>query len=115
MYEVSGLVIGDTSYEKFVPSTEELHLLKKSDPIVYEIYWEVLYHFYICGQLTGWRSGGVKQISWANFLFPGVNKTDSMTWLALSTDEEIIERINASTSSYTTESNDDTFKSDTIF
>ena len=89
--------------------------MKKSDLLVYETYWEVRCHFHICGQLTGWRSGGVKQISWANVLFPGVNKTDSMTWLALSTDEEIIERINASTSSYTTESNDDTFKSDTIF
>ena len=46
---------------------------------------------------------------------PGVNKTDPMTRLALSTDEEIIERISASTSSYATESNEDTFKSDIVF
>ena len=38
-----------------------------------------------------------------------------MTSLAPSTDEEIAERINASASSYTTESNEDTFKPDTIF
>jgi len=29
MYEVSGLMIGDAPYEEYVPSTEELHLLKK--------------------------------------------------------------------------------------
>ena len=38
MYEVSGLVIGDAPYEEYVPSTEELYLLKKSDPLVYETY-----------------------------------------------------------------------------
>ena len=38
-----------------------------------------------------------------------------MTSLAPYTDEEIAERINASASSYTTESNEDTFKPDTIF
>ena len=50
-----------------------------------------------------------------NYLFPEVNKTDPMTRLAPSTDEEITERIRASTSSYTTESNEDTFKPDTVF
>ena len=38
MYEVSGLMIGDAPYEEYVLSTEELHLLKKSDPLVYETY-----------------------------------------------------------------------------
>jgi len=49
MYEVSGLVIGDVPYEEYVPSTKELYLLKKSDPLVYETYWEVLCHFHIYG------------------------------------------------------------------
>ena len=71
MYEVLGLVIGDTPYEKYIPSTEELHLSKKSDPLVYGTYWEVLCHFHICEQVTGWRSGGIKQMSWATYLFPG--------------------------------------------
>jgi len=75
----------------------------------------VLCHFYICGQVTGWRSGRVKQMSWANDLFPGVNKAGLVTWLAPSTDEKIVERISASTSSYTKESNEDTFKPDVIF
>ena len=58
MYEVSGLMIGDAPYEEYVPSTEKLHLLKKSDPLVYEMYWKVLFYFHICRQVTRWRSGG---------------------------------------------------------
>jgi len=38
MYKVSGLVIGDAPYEEYVPLTQELHLLKRSDPLVYEAY-----------------------------------------------------------------------------
>jgi len=44
-----------------------------------------------------------------------MNKTNPMTQLAHSADEEIIETISASTSSYTTESNEDTFKLDMVF
>ena len=51
MYKISGLVIGDAPYKEYVPSIEELHLLKKSDPLVYETYWEVLCHFHIYGHL----------------------------------------------------------------
>jgi len=47
MYKVSGLVIGDAPYEEYVLSIEELYLLKKRDPLVYETYWEVLCHFHI--------------------------------------------------------------------
>jgi len=35
-------------------------------------------------------------MSWTNYMFPGVSKTDPMTRLSPSTDEEIIERISAS-------------------
>jgi len=31
-FTVSRLVIGDAPYEEYVPTTEELHLLKKEDP-----------------------------------------------------------------------------------
>ena len=83
---------------------------------MYETYWEVLCHFHICGQITSWRNRGVKQMSWASYLFKGINEKDSpVTSLAPYTDEEIAERINASVSSYTTESNEDTFKPDTVF
>jgi len=36
MYEIPGLVMGNAPYEKYIPSTEELHLLKKDDSLVYE-------------------------------------------------------------------------------
>jgi len=53
-------------------------------------------------------------MSWATYLFPGMNKANPMTQLAPRTDEEIFERISEFTSSYTTESNEDTFKPDTV-
>jgi len=57
----------------------------------------------------------VKEMSRANYLFPRVNKTNLMTRLPYSTNEEITERISAPTSSYTTKSNKDTFKLDMVF
>ena len=55
--------MGEMSYEEYISGTEELHLLKKDAPQVYETYWEVLCHYHICAQITGLRVGGVKQIS----------------------------------------------------
>ena len=37
LYEVSGLVMGDAPYEEYIPTSEELHLLKKESPQVYEL------------------------------------------------------------------------------
>ena len=55
-------------------------------------------------------------MSWASYLFNGINENDSpVTSLAPCTNEEVVERINTSTSSYTTESNEDTFRPDTVF
>ena len=55
-------------------------------------------------------------MSWASYLFNGITEKDHpVTILAPSTDEEIAVRIDASVSSYTTESNEDTFKPDTVF
>ena len=96
----SGLVMGDVPYKEYVPTSEELHLLRKEDPQVYETYWKVLCHFHICGQKSFWRNRGVKQMSWASYLVNGINEKDSpVTSLAPSVDEKIAERINASTSS----------------
>jgi len=55
-------------------------------------------------------------MAWVNYLFncPG-DKADRLTRLTPSTDAETKERINASTSSYTTESTEDTFRPGTIF
>ena len=55
-------------------------------------------------------------MSWARYLFHDINeKCSPVTTLAPCTDEEIVERINDSTSSYTIESNEDTFEPDTAF
>ena len=76
----------DLPYEEYIPCTEELHLLKKNAPQVYEIYWEVMCHFHISAQATGWRSGRVMQMSWANYLFQGLEKSTLITPLASNTD-----------------------------
>jgi len=115
IFKVSGLSMGDLPYEEYIPSIEELHLLNKDASQVYETYWEVLCHFHICAQATRWRSRGVKQISWANYLFQGLEKSSLVTRLAASTDTEIAERIFELVTSYITESNEDTFKPDTDF
>ena len=66
--------------------------------------------------MTSWRARGVKQLSWASYLFNGVNQKDHpVTRLAPSSDEEIADRIKASVDSYTTESNEDTFEPDMVF
>jgi len=71
---------------------------------------------HICGQTTIWRNRGVKQMSWASYLFNDINeKSNPVAHLAPSTDEEIVERIIAPTSSYMTESNENTSKPDTVF
>ena len=74
MYEVSWLVMGDAPYKEYVPTSEELHLLRKEDPQVYETYWEMLCHFHTCRQISSWRNRGVKQMSWASYLFNGIMK-----------------------------------------
>ena len=116
IYEVSGLVMGDIPYEEYVPSAEELHLMEDSAPLVYVTYWKVLCHFHICAEITDLRSGGVKQMAWADYLFIGLgDKADRLTRLAPSTDAEIKERISALKPSYTTDSVEDTFRPGTVF
>ena len=63
MFEVSGLSMGDLSYKEYNPGTEELHLLKKDAPQMYETCWDILSHFHICAQTTGLRASGVKPMS----------------------------------------------------
>ena len=109
-----GLSMGDLPHEEYILCTEELHLLKRDAPQVYETYQEVLCHFHICVQATGWRSGEVKQMSWANYHFRDLReKLDLVSRLAASTDTEITKDFRIS-NSYTTVSNEDTFKPDTV-
>lgn len=47
MYEVSGVPIGEISYEDYVPTREELHLLKAQYPLIYDTYFALpLSHLY---------------------------------------------------------------------
>ena len=56
------------------------------------------------------------QMLWANYFFCGLGEKSSLvSRLATNTDTEITERISESVTSYTTESNQDTFKPDIIF
>jgi len=69
--------MGDAPHEEYVPTSEELHLLRKEDPQVYETYWEVLCHFHICGQMSTWRNRAVKKMSWASYLINDINEKSS--------------------------------------
>jgi len=116
MYEFSELVMRDIPYKEYVPSAKELHLKEDSSPLVYVTYWKVLCRFHIFTKITVWRSGGVKQMAWAKYLFNGLgDKVDRLTHLAPSTDVEIEGRISTSMSSYTTESVEGTFRLGTVF
>ena len=108
--------MGDIPYEEYVLSAEELYLMEESTPLVYATYWKVLCHFHICAELTGLRSGGVKQMAWTDYVFNGPgDKANQLTHLTSSTDAKIKERISASTSSYTTESAEDIFRLGIVF
>src|SRR5438270_1300575 len=72
MQRVSGLSAGEFPYEKHVPPSAELELLKVQDPELYSTYWEVLCHFFICEQLKGRSCVGIAYSAWADYLFPGV-------------------------------------------
>src|SRR5436190_10357215 len=72
MQRVSDLPMGEFPYEEHVPLSVELELLKVQDPELYSTYWEVLCHFFICGELKGQSRGGVAYSTWAEYLFPGV-------------------------------------------
>src|SRR3954466_11999345 len=53
MQQVSGLPVGEFSYEEHVLPSVELELLKVQDPGLYSTNWEVLCHLFICGELKG--------------------------------------------------------------
>ena len=55
-------------------------------------------------------------MSWTNYLFQGLEEKSGLkSRLAANTDVEIAEKIYESVTLYTTGSNEDTFKPDTIF
>jgi len=57
-----------SKYEEYIPDMEEV--MKKD--ALYETYREVLCHFHIWAQTTRLKVRGLKQMSWANYLFQGL-------------------------------------------
>src|SRR4051812_37882814 len=84
MQHVSGLPAGEFPYEEHVPPSAELELLKMQDPELYSTYWEVLCHFFICGELKGRGRGGVAFSTWAEYLFPGIGTDQVQEFTVLS-------------------------------
>src|SRR5204862_1484168 len=74
MQQVSGLSAGEFPYEEHVPPSAEVELLKVQDPELYSTYWEVLCHFFICGELKGRSRGSIAYSTWAEYLFSGVGE-----------------------------------------
>jgi len=48
MWEVSKLPMGSMPYEEYFPTNQELRQLAKDSPELYEVYQELMCHFYIC-------------------------------------------------------------------
>src|SRR3954469_23499093 len=71
-------------YEEHVPPSAELELLKMQDPELYSMYWEILCHFFICGELKGRGHSGVAFSTWAEYLFPriGADRIQELTVLS---------------------------------
>src|SRR4051812_19597639 len=84
MQHVSGLPAGEFPYEEHVPPSAELELLKIQDPELYSTYWEILCHFFICGESTSRGRGGVVFSTWAEYLFPeiGADQVQELTVLS---------------------------------
>ena len=116
MFDVSGLPFGDLPYEEFVPGSTELKILKETIPEVYDTLWEVMCHFQICGQLTGARGRGIKQLSWAEYLFQNLSdKNAAVSRREASTPETIQALINDATVHYVSEGIEDDFPAQTEF
>jgi len=47
MWEVSNLPMGSLLYEEYFPCAEKLVQLEKHEPVLYETYKELIYHYYI--------------------------------------------------------------------
>jgi len=76
MWEVSKLSMGSLPYEEYFLRAEELGQLKKKEPTLYEIYRELMFHFYICldlhpsyGTTNGLKLGSIiSSMLWADLL-----------------------------------------------
>lgn len=59
MHKVTRLLEGDYPYKEFVMNLWELLELKERTSLMLEVYWEVLYHYFICGNVNGKKGSGI--------------------------------------------------------
>nr|ABD63154.1 hypothetical protein 20.t00006 [Asparagus officinalis] len=115
MQAVSGLSLGKTPYEGFIPTTEELSLLKVAHPEIYATFWELMCHFNICAQVFGMR-GGIMHTTWADYLFQNLNRKDvAVSRVAVVSLKDAKARIKAPGATYKTEHAEDDFEASVEF
>jgi len=53
-----------------------LALLEKQEPALFETYWKLMCHLYICSRMHGSHKGALCSLkSWENYLFPNLEGT----------------------------------------
>lgn len=80
MEEVSGLQHGGLPYEERVPIGSELDVFAQENPNIYDVYWEVSCHFFICIN-QGERNHKFAHQASAKYLLPGVEGPGSVASL----------------------------------
>ena len=111
MQAVSGLSLGKMPYDEFIPTTEELSLLKVTHPEIYATFWELMCHFHICAQVFGMRGGGIMHTTWADYLFQNLNRKDvAVSRVAVVSFKDAQARIKAPGATYKTEHAEDDFE-----
>ena len=116
MQAVSGLSLGKMPYEEFIPTTEELSLLKVAHPEICATFWELMCHFHICAQVFGMRGGGIMHTTWADYLFQNLNRKDvAVSRVAVISRKDAKARITASSATYKTEHAEDDFEAGAEF
>lgn len=91
MYAVFRLPWGEVpNMECYLPH-KELTALKKDHPVMYDMNWELLFHFHICldSQNEKKRSKGISYISWATYHFPTIKGPDPAKCLSPQAKKEI--------------------------
>jgi len=94
LWEVSKLPMGDLPYEEYFPGDQELRQLARDEPELYEVYQELMCHFYICMDLNKTKGNLNGQKAWADYLFLNLSSASEGVKLRPATsDAEINKRL----------------------
>ena len=72
MWEVSNIPMGFMPYEEYFSFAEELKQLEEDELALYETYWELMRHFFICLDHHPSHENTNSLKTWAECLFPVV-------------------------------------------